>query len=137
MSPQDRLREVAGQLRGIGGSRSIGFGPQRVLSLPDAVAQALATHLTDLADAVAVAPSAPSAPASSAAPAPASAPAGNGTGNGIGHGTPAAKSASRVAALPLAAPVLTGNICPSCGSSSAFVFEEGCKKCHNCGYSEC
>ena len=48
MSPDDRLREVAGQLRGIGGSRSIGFGPERVLSLPDAVAQALVRHLDEL-----------------------------------------------------------------------------------------
>ncbi|MGA1847277.1 hypothetical protein [Deferribacter abyssi] len=25
--------------------------------------------------------------------------------------------------------------CPECGSS--LVFEEGCKKCHSCGYSAC
>jgi ribonucleoside-diphosphate reductase alpha chain len=28
------------------------------------------------------------------------------------------------------------DICPSCGEAS-LVFEEGCKKCYGCGYSEC
>ena len=29
-----------------------------------------------------------------------------------------------------------GDLCPDCGQAT-FVFEEGCKKCHGCGYSEC
>ncbi len=33
-------------------------------------------------------------------------------------------------------PQPSGNLCPQCGSA-AFVLEEGCKKCHACGYSEC
>ena len=33
------------QLAGIGGGRSLGFGPNRVRSLPDGVAQALAEYL--------------------------------------------------------------------------------------------
>lgn len=40
-APQNRtemLRLIIDQLRGIGGSRSAGFGPKRVMSLPDAVA---------------------------------------------------------------------------------------------------
>jgi ribonucleoside-diphosphate reductase alpha chain len=28
------------------------------------------------------------------------------------------------------------DICPECGSGS-FAYEEGCKKCYACGYSEC
>ena len=28
------------------------------------------------------------------------------------------------------------DLCPECGSAS-FVMEEGCKKCHSCGYSMC
>ena len=47
MSQEERLRQVANQLRGIGGSRSIGFGRDRVLSLPDAVAQAIFRHLEE------------------------------------------------------------------------------------------
>jgi ribonucleoside-diphosphate reductase alpha chain len=41
----ERLRHVATQLRGIGGSRSVGFGKKRVLSMPDAVAKALLIHM--------------------------------------------------------------------------------------------
>ena len=29
-----------------------------------------------------------------------------------------------------------GNVCPQCGSL-ALVYEEGCQKCHACGYSVC
>jgi len=129
MSPDDRLREVAGQLRGIGGSRSIGFGPERVLSLPDAVAQALVRHLDELLTPPPAAQTTASPPQESRGSAAAPAGTSNGNGNGHGHAAPAA--------VAVAIPVLTGNICPSCGSSSAFVFEEGCKKCHGCGYSEC
>ncbi len=45
LSPEERAREVARQLRGIGGSRSVGFGQEQVRSLPDAIALALLKHL--------------------------------------------------------------------------------------------
>ena len=45
LSQTDRAKEIAEQLRGIGGSRSVGFGMQQVRSLPDAVARALEMHL--------------------------------------------------------------------------------------------
>jgi ribonucleoside-diphosphate reductase alpha chain len=45
--PRDRLAEIVRQLSGIGGGRPLGFGPNRVLSLPDGVAQALAGYLGD------------------------------------------------------------------------------------------
>jgi ribonucleoside-diphosphate reductase alpha chain len=45
VSPRERLAEVVRQLSGIGGGRPMGFGSQRVLSLPDAVAQVLAEYL--------------------------------------------------------------------------------------------
>ncbi len=45
LSPQERLEMVVTQLRGIGGGRSWGFGPQRVRSVPDAVASVLAAYL--------------------------------------------------------------------------------------------
>lgn len=41
VAPKDRLAQIAAQLKGIGGARSMGFGKDRVRSLPDAVAQAL------------------------------------------------------------------------------------------------
>jgi ribonucleoside-diphosphate reductase alpha chain len=38
---QDRLGEIANQLEGIGGAQSLGFGPNRVKSLPDAISKVL------------------------------------------------------------------------------------------------
>lgn len=42
--PMERAREIVDQLKGIGGGRSVGFGPNKVRSLPDAVAKALSMH---------------------------------------------------------------------------------------------
>ncbi|NIP26786.1 MAG: ribonucleoside-diphosphate reductase, adenosylcobalamin-dependent, partial [Phycisphaerae bacterium] len=41
----ERAQDVIGQLRGIGSGQQRGFGKQRVMSLADAVAQALAEHI--------------------------------------------------------------------------------------------
>ncbi len=43
--PRERLAEVVRQLSGIGGGRSLGFGPNRVRSLPDGVGQVLDEYL--------------------------------------------------------------------------------------------
>jgi ribonucleoside-diphosphate reductase alpha chain len=45
LTPTERLQQVVFQLNGIGGGRHLGFGPQRVRSLPDAIAQVLGEHL--------------------------------------------------------------------------------------------
>ncbi len=45
VAPRDRLKEVVKQLSGIGGGRPLGFGANRVLSLPDGIAQALEMYL--------------------------------------------------------------------------------------------
>ncbi|EKE12356.1 MAG: hypothetical protein ACD_13C00233G0007 [uncultured bacterium] len=42
--PIERAREIVEQLKGIGGGRSVGFGPNKVRSLPDAVAKAISLH---------------------------------------------------------------------------------------------
>ncbi|NLF75337.1 MAG: adenosylcobalamin-dependent ribonucleoside-diphosphate reductase [Chloroflexi bacterium] len=47
VSPRNRVKEIVRQLSGIGGMRSIGFGPQRVSSLPDGVAQVLQEYLDE------------------------------------------------------------------------------------------
>ena len=47
VAPRERLREVIRQLAGIGGGRPLGFGPNRVRSLPDGVAQALSQYIED------------------------------------------------------------------------------------------
>ncbi|HEY7126011.1 MAG TPA: LAGLIDADG family homing endonuclease [Ktedonobacterales bacterium] len=137
LSPNDRAREIVDQLRGIGGSRAVGFGPNQIRSLPDAVARALEIHLEDHLGQgpSASAPTASQAPAEQqrimeAEPPPAASPhAPNGTANGTSGGT----------LLPQGGLVsyrVTGNLCPQCGSTT-LVYEEGCKKCYSCGYSEC
>lgn len=129
MTQNERAQEIARQLRNIGGSRSVGFGPGQVKSLPDAVGQALASYLQQ-----AEAPTASNGTAhtngngamltSKAGPAPASA-------------LPAEDAAASVVQKLLEKTVeLTGNLCPSCGCNS-LINEEGCKKCYICGHSEC
>jgi ribonucleoside-diphosphate reductase alpha chain len=117
LSQTQRAAEIAAQLRSIGGSSSIGFGADRVRSLPDAVARALELDLarqaaSPLVDALA------DLPASSIGQA----------ANGYANGT----SAATAGALR----TVTGNLCPQCGCNT-MVYEEGCKKCHSCGHSEC
>ena len=125
MSQEERLRQAANQLRGIGGSRSIGFGKQRVSSLPDAVAQAIYRHLEEHPISSHPALKAPGEDqeeriAVSKLP----------TSNGHVVHDNDALSQGVVATL-------IGNLCPQCGSVGSYVMEEGCRKCHNCGYSEC
>jgi ribonucleoside-diphosphate reductase alpha chain len=137
MSQENRLREMVSQLRGIGGSRTIGFGPEQVRSLPDAVGKALDEHLDGH-------PSLQPHPLQlpllhgTASAAPTLAPAavgaysnGHANGNGNGHGYTNGHGLTDLATYKM-----TGNICPECGSST-LVYEEGCKKCVNCGHSEC
>ena len=45
VEPKERLKVVMEQLAGIGGGRSLGFGPNRVRSLPDGIAKALDDYL--------------------------------------------------------------------------------------------
>jgi ribonucleoside-diphosphate reductase alpha chain len=45
MSPRERVEQIVSQLSGIGGRRPMGFGKDRVRSLPDAIAQVLAEHI--------------------------------------------------------------------------------------------
>src|SRR6266487_850340 len=112
LSQTDRAQEIAEQLRGIGGSRSVGFGPQQVRSLPDAVARALELHMESLQE---------SAEKKEET-----------TADRNGKDDPVAD----VNPLQLSQLNITGNLCPECGCNT-MVYEEGCRKCYNCGHSEC
>jgi ribonucleoside-diphosphate reductase alpha chain len=48
LSAQRRLEEVISQLSRIGGAQPMGFGPGKILSLPDALARTLAEHIGQL-----------------------------------------------------------------------------------------
>ncbi len=110
------VADVHAQLRGISSDRAIGFGQNKVLSVPDAIAQAIELReqeklgiqqelLPELA-------------------------------------APPAKAGEPQLAPPLQL-ALHGydpgehfiGTCPDC--SSQLEFAEGCMKCHVCGYSEC
>jgi ribonucleoside-diphosphate reductase alpha chain len=118
LSQNERAKEIAEQLRGIGGSRSVGFGMQQVRSLPDAVARALEIHMEAL-DAEEATTSTHLA-------------------NGKAHGNSNDHEAhiSPTAPLSLSHLSVTGNLCPKCGCNT-MVHEEGCRKCYSCGHSEC
>lgn len=108
VAPRERLKEIIRQLSGIGGGRSLGFGPNRVRSLPDGVAQALDEYLqnTILAETEGEEGQ-------------------NGDGFTLGPETIQGKNQLEI-----------GDLCPECGQA-ALVNEEGCRKCYSCGYSEC
>lgn len=48
LPPSERLRWVMDEMAGIGGGRPLGFGVNRVRSLPDGIAQVLAEYLSEL-----------------------------------------------------------------------------------------
>lgn len=111
--PSDRMREVITQLTGIGGGRSLGFGPNRVRSLPDGIGQVLEEYLqireTDMENLTYT----------------------HLEGNGGVSEEEVHKSTEME--LPL---MRVGDLCPECGQA-AVINEEGCRKCYACGYSEC
>jgi ribonucleoside-diphosphate reductase alpha chain len=115
LSQTDRAREIADQLRNIGGSRSVGFGVQQVRSLPDAVARALELHMESLQEA-------PQSEVQSTEPS-----------HNHQNGKLEEPSSNT---LSLDMLNVTGNLCPKCGCNT-LVYEEGCKKCYSCGHSEC
>jgi ribonucleoside-diphosphate reductase alpha chain len=107
LSPDERLASIIDQLAGIGGGRSLGFGANRVRSLPDAVAQVLTEHLHR---------------------------AEGYDREEEDEDEPQGISAEQLP-LPMGERVI-GDLCPDCGQA-AFIPTEGCRKCMACGYSEC
>ncbi len=96
LTSDERLAGVIEQLSGIGGRRPMGFGPNRVRSLPDAIAQVLARHIALVE----------------------------------------AEQPPEQLPLPISMPSQKADLCPDCGQAS-YVAMEGCRKCVNCGFSEC
>jgi len=120
VAPRERLKEIFRQLSGIGGGRSLGFGPNRVRSLPDGVAQALAEYLENTEQLQ-------ERSDDSFIPG----------GNGYNLIEELAKSEAlddENFQTDFRNPI--GDLCPECGHAS-YINEEGCRKCYSCGYSEC
>lgn len=106
------VREIIVQLAGIGGSKSIGFGKDRVSSLPDAVAKVLADEFGFTVKANGSNGNDYSAESSET-------PDGQGNPKQMGF-----QSFSNT------------DMCPECGNYT-LVLEEGCSKCYSCGFSRC
>ncbi len=111
IEPRKRLKAVMDQLAGIGGGRSLGFGPNRIRSLPDGIAKALDEYLyirhwenetPEEAKLVEYQP----------------------------------LPLEGLEKLEAPQQRKIGELCPECGQVT-FVNEEGCKKCYSCGFSEC
>jgi|WetSurMetagenome_2_1015567.scaffolds.fasta_scaffold03406_4 ribonucleoside-diphosphate reductase alpha chain len=148
LSPRERIKQVVAQLIGIAGAGSVGFGKNRVRSLPDAMAKVLSMHYGFALNGK-VEDKVPAADNHAA----------NGGSNGHSNGhTPkiepepariamqsVADGAEVVAIQQLAIDggssgldTSTGlyDLCPECGGGS-LAYEEGCRKCYACGYSGC
>ncbi len=131
VSPRERLSEIVRQLAGIGGGRSLGFGPNRVRSLPDGVAQALTEYLDESAESFTE-----SQQSENLEQARHTAIFKN---NGNGHHRTehtVQPGAIRGPGEPSQPMLKIGDLCPECGQA-AVVNEEGCRKCYACGFSEC
>ncbi len=110
------ITAVKDQLRGISCDRAVGVGPSKVLSAPDAVAQAMERYLLEREGiqeelSITAAPTTPSA-----------------------RGGEQRQATGFVSSAQLDQSFLGS--CPDCGTGQ-LAYEEGCVKCHVCGYSEC
>jgi ribonucleoside-diphosphate reductase alpha chain len=100
---------VRDQLRGISSDRAVGLGPGKVLSLPDAIGQALESYMSEK--------------------------------HGVQETLPLTANVATDGSQALPASGLDQETaflgsCPDCGAGQ-LSYEEGCVKCHICGYSEC
>lgn len=157
LDTRERAMVIIDQLRGIGGRRSVGFGPYKVLSLPDAVAIAISNHLgtrmngnSKLSDTQhngksngesknvtnGINVGADFGPAEAVMLAPATDPVSDLSQKESKSDHTAALAGPMYASGVSAKAKGSGDICPKCGSGT-FVYQEGCAKCFSCAYSEC
>jgi len=143
LTPKEKIKQIVAQLIGIGGATSVGFGENKVRSLPDAVAKVLAKHFEFRVNGIVE-----DRPKASGAANDLS----NGHSNGVSANIPVAAEPTKeeivkLQQLTLSTPqgslsttegLSTGlfDICPECGAAS-LAYEEGCRKCYACGYSKC
>ncbi|MGH7522197.1 MAG: vitamin B12-dependent ribonucleotide reductase [Gemmatimonadales bacterium] len=104
------LPEIYRQLRGISSDRAVGLGPNKVMSVPDAIGIAIEKWMQDKQG----------VQQDLLAPAP--------------EVVPASGGEATLRAMRGPEQDFIG-ACPDCGSQLAFI--EGCAKCHVCGFSEC
>jgi len=131
--PKEKVRKIVAQLSGIGGARSVGFGKDKVRSLPDALAKVLANHHGFAVN-------------GHVEDKPGFVFNGHQKDQPKIEETPVLVENVVISPLPMIEPANESSaeasttslfdICPECGSGS-FAYEEGCRKCYGCGYAEC
>lgn len=107
-SSKEVAQKIVSQLKGIGGASQIGFGKDRVMSLADAIAKALAEDIALTASSIQE---------------PEQTPLNLTVKEEVSFEQPLFNTKE-------------ADLCPECGAAS-FVLEEGCQKCYSCGYSKC
>ena len=112
------ITAVRDQLRGISCDRAVGVGPQKVLSAPDAIAQAIERYLAEKEG----------VQGELVMEVPVTVKAGGVVGG--------AGVAGQGELYMLDHTAQTLGACPDCGAGQ-LAFEEGCKRCYVCGFSEC
>jgi ribonucleoside-diphosphate reductase alpha chain len=121
---EERVKKVIDELQGIGGGRALGFGKDRIRSLPDAVAKVIAMHFEHLKSQQQQVIM---------------------NGNGKAHEVelvdqveqPGLLEEQVSATAQMQAPAEAHyDICPECGQA-LLAREEGCAKCYGCGHAEC
>jgi ribonucleoside-diphosphate reductase alpha chain len=117
------MAEIHRQLRGISSDRVIGLGPNKVMSVPDAIGIAIEKWMQEKHEGV---QQDLLAPPSGASVGPRSV--------AVKPPAPSAGPTQPELRAPRADEFFVG-ACPDCGSQLEFA--EGCMKCHVCGYSEC
>lgn len=141
---RERMRKIVSELSGLGGARSVGFGQNRVRSLPDAVAKVIARYCGFRVNGQVEDKPVGSEEVSVL------------NGRAAINGQAATETAPPAQQVPdEASPIqqlsldesqvesqasssLTNlfDLCPECGAGS-LAYEEGCQKCYSCGYSAC
>ena len=108
---REMLKLIIEQLQDIGGARPIGFGPKRVLSLPDAVARVLQVEFFPEEQ-----------PMQLDLP--------------MQAGGKTSSSVDADGGTTINSAISGADMCPSCGTIT-LIRAENCRKCLTCGYSEC
>jgi len=112
------IQAIHRQLRGIASDRAIGLGPNKVMSVPDAIGIALENWMRQKQGVQQELLRPDSAPAEASA---------------VPVTSGAAQSQYEFEAVNRDQSFI--GTCPDCGSQMEFA--EGCAKCHVCGFSEC
>jgi ribonucleoside-diphosphate reductase alpha chain len=122
------LSEIHKQLRGISSDRAVGLGPNKVLSVPDAIGIALERWWRDKQGVQQELLEPPSQP-------PRATPAAPQREEVTARTTPSDGEVAQYSFDGYDSGQAFMGTCPDCGSQLEYA--EGCVKCHVCGFSEC